>query len=426
MLEFVLTLAVAIQQRAREHDELGARIAPLNDVDGDSCADFALDDGGRNVWVVSGKSGEVIARTTVDPSEPAPARIAPLFGDVNGDGAWDIIERHTSREVLVRSGKDLRVLLALPLPRGEDAFLGVPAAAGDWDSDGFPDVAAVVVNDRVASVVILSGRNGRVLQTIGEGAGWSTPLYLENDRVVLHTSCRVASTGPASLALPAGPSRGVFLIRHDALDAIELTFCDQHSWLNAGVDFVGDADGDGAPDLVVRTWTERANSKLPLLHKRTAEEPHSSDYLPRVLLVSGRTGADLDVLPDDGNVEGIAAARIGDLDGDGVEEILVGAVDGFGSALIFSGKDRRLLWKLPEEWALCAGACRFGANVAALGDVDGDGVADFAITYSSGVDERDPGCVAVYSGKTRERLRSIWKADLTATNGAPFDDNKKP
>lgn len=223
---------------------------------------------------------------------------------------------------------------------------------------------------------------------------------------------------PASFVLATGETNGVRLIPRDATDApIEIDYCNQSSWLNDGIDFVGDVDGDAYPDLVLRTYAERSNCKVPFRHKRATEEKHSSDYVARVVLISGRTGSVLEVLPDanTGLIEGLAATRIADLDGDGNEEILLGD-SGWPSGTVFviSGKDRRVLWRLSEDPACCAGSCRFGANVAALGDVDGDGVPDFAITSSSGADALDPGCVAIYSGKTRTRLRSTWKADLVS------------
>jgi hypothetical protein len=404
-----------------DHDELGTRIAPLNDVDGDHCADFALDDGLGRAWVISGKTGLVIAHIEND-SADVHCRIAPLFGDANGDGVWEIIEWHSDKEIMLRSGKDLHIVRVLPVPKGQDGFIGMPAPAGDSNKDGVPDVAAVVVHDRIASIVMLSGKDAGVLRTIDVGSQWSKRAYEYRRRLVVHSSCRAGDTPPASFAVPWGGPTGLVLMPRDATDAvIELPYCDQSLWINSGMGFVGDVDGDGYPDLVISTYAEASSSTVPLAHKRATEEVHSSDYVQRVLLVSGRTGADLEVLPTPNRsyLEGVAATRIGDLDSDGQGEILLGCGSMFGMVLVLSGKDRRVLWTLPEDLPCCAGSCRFGANVTALGDVDGDGVADFAITSSSGADSLDPGCVAIYSGKTRQRMRSIWKADLDGTRRAP-------
>jgi hypothetical protein len=410
------------------YDELGSRICPLNDVDGDHCADFALDDGHGRAWVISGNTGLILAHIEGDAMNVG-RYIAPLFGDADGDGVWDLVDWHSDKEILLRSGKDLHIVRRLPAPRGQDGFISVPVPAGDWNKDGVPDVAAVVVHDQIASMVILSGRDGGVLQTIGVGSQWSKRAYLHRHRLVIHSSCRAGDMRPASFVLPSGGPTGLVLIRRDATDApIDLPDCDQSLWINGGTGFVGDVDGDGYPDLVISTYAEASRTRVPLVHKRGTEEVHSRDYVHRTVLISGLTGADLELLPDStrGSIEGVAARHIADLDSDGVDEILLGD-SGWpsGEVFILSGKDRHVLWSLSEDPECCAGSCRFGANVEALGDVDGDGVADFAITSSSGADALDPGCVAVYSGKSRRRLRSIWRADLLAMHSATRERESK-
>ncbi len=76
---------------------------------------------------------------------------------------------------------------------------------------------------------------------------------------------------------------------------------------------------------------------------------------------------------------GIAAASIGDANGDGVPDFVVGnpaddlgAIDG-GSATLYSGADRSWLCR-----ATGVAYDQLGTGVAATGDVNGDGVPDFA------------------------------------------------
>ncbi len=53
--------SVAVEAKRDPPDGLGYPPCPLNDVDGDGCADFAIDDGCDIAWVISGKTAKVLA-----------------------------------------------------------------------------------------------------------------------------------------------------------------------------------------------------------------------------------------------------------------------------------------------------------------------------------------------------------------------------
>ncbi|HZJ70719.1 MAG TPA: hypothetical protein VFF36_07275, partial [Planctomycetota bacterium] len=127
---------------------------------------------------------------------------------------------------------------------------------------------------------------------------------------------------------------------------------------------VGDLNGDGFGDLIIGN-------------------PEGAKGKP-AHVVSGLDGSVLLTLQPPQNTEfATAVAGAGDLDRDGVPDLLVGAPgDSFtggvqsqeGSLSVFSGADGHLLWIVigwDKNWFL-------GRGVADLGDIDGDGFHDYA------------------------------------------------
>jgi hypothetical protein len=96
---------------------------------------------------------------------------------------------------------------------------------------------------------------------------------------------------------------------------------------------------------------------------------------------------------------GTAVGDAGDVDGDGVADLIVGAPfeAGVGVARVFSGDDGSLIWQLSDG----APFARFGAGVAGVGDVDGDGVPDVAVGAPFDTQPViSSGSMRVYSGAT--------------------------
>lgn len=153
----------------------------------------------------------------------------------------------------------------------------------------------------------------------------------------------------------------------------------------------GDCDGDGANDLLISAPYKQIGGA----------------NAGRIYVFSGADGSELyrqDGGP--GDFLGIGIDGAGDVNGDGVPDQIAGAhqVRTKGAAFVYSGKDGETLLEL---WGEAPGDA-FGRKVAGCGDMDGDGHDDLIVgapgSDSAGV---NAGRAYVFSGKTGEVLITL-------------------
>ncbi len=160
---------------------------------------------------------------------------------------------------------------------------------------------------------------------------------------------------------------------------------------------IDDVDGDGTADLA-------------------SGAPFASfggwTFTGSVFVVSGRTGALIrrhDGVGDD-QFFGYAVASVGDLGGDSIGELLVGAprrnpngVSRGGSGYVFSGASGALLFQVDGTHGLGF----LGWSAAGLDDLDGDGLPEFCFSapLASPFGKVQAGYVGIYSGKTGALFR---------------------
>lgn len=169
--------------------------------------------------------------------------------------------------------------------------------------------------------------------------------------------------------------------------AIPVVAADYWDELKSSLCEPGDLDGDGIPDIVVG----------------------SRDDAPSAVVwaLSGRDGRILWQLSDAFTVRGLGAslAIVGDIDADGVNEICIGAhgrrASSVGRALLVSGATGSILFAIESHLRYAS----FGASVACAGDIDGDGSNDLAVASP----ERDMPTAfpRLYSGRDGHLLLEI-------------------
>jgi hypothetical protein len=372
-----------------DYDYFGAAVAHIGDLDGDGVNDVAVgapgDDKDPESWKNSGavwilflkddgsvKKTQKVSSTAgglkaeLDPSDDFGHGVAGL-GDFDGDGTPDIAVGARRDDDGTGNAGAIYILLMSPNGtvkethkisseaggfegelKNSDYFGTSVAALGDVDGNGITDIA----------VGAYGSGDGTGNSEIG--AVWI--LFMEKDATVLNQ------------------------VKIDHLTLGLEGKLDNAGQFGYGVAGPGDIDSDGTPDLVVgapkdsgigAVWVFRLTSKGGI--KDYSRIGHGLGGFPKILSSNDRFG--------------VSVGAVGDLNGDGVSELAVGAHfddDGCNSCgavyVLRMNADGTVSYhqKLSQEQGnfggpLSGGAPNFGRSVSGVGDINKDGILDLVV-----------------------------------------------
>jgi hypothetical protein len=348
--------------------------APLQDIEGQP-EDFS---NAGQAFVFTGSNGALLA-TINNPDLKKAAnfgRAVAGVGDVNGDERPDFLVGAPGDVMAVVKGKGKKKgtegkafvfavinsqpdqLMTLDTSTQKDARFGYSVAGvGDVNNDGVPDFLVGTPWEKIKNRVY----QGEAF--VFSGAGEKQPILTLNNP--------------------------------DDFQAV--------AYFGQAVAGAGDINGDGVPDLLVGA---------------PFQDVEGNSDQGRVFIFSGSDGILLKTLdnpvPQAGAYFGQAVAGAGDINGDNVPDLLVGApfqdVEGNsdqGQVFVFSGPDGILLKTLDNPVA--QGNAWFGSSVAVLRDVNGDDVPDFLVGASAQdvEDNSDQGQAFVFSGSDGILLETL-------------------
>ena len=301
-------------------------------------------------------------------------------GDVNGDGTPDLIvgaigddpNGSGSGSARVLSGSDGSVLHTFDGDGTFDRFGVSVSGAGDIDGDGRADLFVGASSGGANGggyARVLSGRDGSVLYNFdGEGRGGFFGRSVSGAGDVNGDGIPDLIVG-AIRAFTSIGNGGTVRVFSGGDGSVLHIFDGDKSFdgFGASVSGAGDVDGDGRADLIVGAIND---------------DPNGNDSgSARVL--SGRDGSILYNFNGDGSGDefGNSVSCAGDVNGDGRADLIVGAAlddhngPSSGSVRVLSGVDGRVLYNFNGDGS----GDEFGESVSDAGDINGDGIDDFIV-----------------------------------------------
>ncbi|MEL7497082.1 MAG: FG-GAP-like repeat-containing protein [Planctomycetota bacterium] len=383
-------------------NQFGWTARRVGDWDDDNVTDFVVTaptfKNAGKIYVYSGKTGKLLLNVEGKPGERF-GNSSVGCGDFNGDGDADLLvgapngQKPGNAYVYSQTGERLFHFRGIA---AGDQFGYEVSELGDIDGDGHADVligatGAAGKQPRSGAVYVYAGKTGKKLFEIqGERTG---------DSFGNAAACRKNEDGTFTLAIGAqnagDKQRGrvfVYQIKDGKATQKFVVDGDENS-ANFGqmfISFPGDLDGDGVDDIFASDFSDKTKAKGG----------------GKVTVFSGKNGSDILTIHGQRAGEGLGTSPsdAGDVNGDGIGDLVVGAwqnnegAPSAGKVYLFDGKTGKPL----RTWICNQSGDTFGFDACGIGDVDGDGAIDFLLTSAwSNVKRKGPktGRVFVIAGE---------------------------
>lgn len=353
-------------------------------------ADYSHNNAGA-VYLISGADGSVLRRHDGPGTDHRFGFLVCSAGDADGDGIEDYAAsarrdnpfRYPSGLVLLFSGADGSLIREYRSARNWDRFGHALAPAGDVNGDGFDDLIVGAPDDDFAgigtgSIFVFSGADGNALHTLRGAKAWDRFGYAVcsvgdvdfdgRPEFLVGVPRRENGYKEAGAVEMYSGRTGAMLMRVPGRE--------RDAFYGANVVAMGDVTGDLIPDFAA-SGVENANNFEG--YDGYAEIRNGADGS----LIASMEASAL------GEGFGMSLAAV-DITGDGLRDLIVGAPlasyfggagVGAGALRAYSGPSGRFL----IEWKGDGGEHRFGDSITSLGrDLDGDGMEEFVVGAPGG------------------------------------------
>jgi len=409
-----------------DDDYYGIHVTSIGDLDGDGVSDIAV-----------GAYGDNTGGTD---------RGAFYIHFMNADGSID-------------STVEINGSTANGATLSDNDHYGNVAGIGDLDGDGVPDLAVGAGGDdtggtdRGAFYIHFMNTDGSIDSTVKIDDTTTNGASLSNEDTYGFSIVSIGDLnddGVQDLAVGAyyddtgGIIRGTvhihFMNTDGSIDStVEINSnttngpsLPDYSYYGLSIAAIGDLDGDGVEDLAVGAPGNSSVSGGSGVLRGSAfiHFMNTDGSIDSTVEINENTANGPTI--NDGDIYGFSMASIGDLDGDGVSDLVVGApADNTGGTnrgalhIHFMNTDGSIdsTVEINDDTAngpvLCDGTF-FGASVASIGDLNGDGINDIV----SGADEDDGGGEA---GALRGSIFILFMHKVTSASVAEnkFSEDKR-